>query len=562
MTERLFNTFQIASLLRAAPGAVVEWMVKGWLNSSRTPGGVSQVTESDLVRFLEDQGFDFGEELTGAFTAEQRDEVYRRARARKAAANGAGAPVKTARSVAAPEPDQPDEADEPSEPVYDQPAEVDEPSEPVYDQPAEADESSEPVYDQPAEADEPSEPVYDQPVETDDQPEAEMPEIEADELPLPEAPEVPLVDAALSGLLAGQICDAILADAVKHGARAVHLTPHRDGLKLQLRINGSLRDKPQFNRRLPDGLRREIIACFLNRANLDIAAGDLVVPHSVEFTRSIEGSQLTLRLSALPTVNGPRLVICMPCPVADIELLALEDAARPRLEKLLQGDGLIVVASKRRIGRDLTLRALLAAADTDGRNVIAIEQNSQPELDDVAQIQIDPLVGLTCATAMAAMEDQDADTIILTELRDPATALAAFDAAHDGALVIAGINAISALAAISELLAMGLEPWPLASTLKAIVEQASVRTLCEHCRQSAGGCDLCAQTGWSGRMVLSGVVFVEGQLAELIRTGAADEQFERAIAQIGSGSLAHAAQVAVDTGVTTPAEVARILRRS
>ena len=496
MTERLFSTFQIASLLRTAPGAVVEWMVKGWLNSSRTPGGVSQVTESDMVKFLEDQGFDFGEELSGALTAEQRDEVYRRARARKAAANGAGTPVKTATVVAAPQPEQPD-----------------------------------------------------QPGEMDDQSEAEMPQVEADELPFPETPQAPPIDAAPPRLRAGQICDAILADAVKHGARAIHLTPHRDGLKLQLRINGSLRDKPQFNRRLPDGLRREIIACFLNRANRDIAPGDLALPHSVEFTRSIEGSQLTFRLSALPTVNGPRLVIRMPCPAADIELLALEDAARTRLEELLQGDGLIVVASKRRTGRDRTLRALLAAADTDGCSVIAIERNSAPDLDDVVQLQINPAAGLTYAAAMAGMEYQDADAIVLTELRDPAVAFNAFDAAHDGALVIAGINAGSAPAAIGELRAMGLEPWPLASTLKAIVEQAAVRTL------GADG-------GWSGRMVLSGVVFVEGELVELIRTGGLAEQFERAIAQGSPGSLAHAAQVAVDTGITTPAEVARILRRN
>ena len=507
MTERLFSTFQIASLLRAAPGAVVEWMVKGWLNSSRTPGGVSQVTESDMVKFLEDQGFDFGEELIGALTAEQRDEAYRRARARKAAANGAGTPVKTATVVAAPEPDQPDQPDEP---------------------------------------------LYDEPVEMDDQPEAETPQIEADELPLPETPQASPIDAAPPGLRAGQICDAILADAVKHGAQVVHLTPHRDGLKLQLRINGSLRDKPQFNRRLPDGLRREIIACFLNRANRDIVPGDLALPHSVEFTRSIEGAQLTLRLSALPTVNGPRLVIRMPCPAADIELLALEDAARTRLEELLQGDGLIVVASKRRTGRDRTLRALLAAADTDGRSVIAIEQNSRPDLDDVAQLQINPAAGLTYATAMAGMEYQDADAIVLTELRDPAVAFNAFAAAHDGALVIAGINASSAPAAIGELLAMGLEPWPLGTTLKAIVEHAAVRTLCEHC----------ARSGRSGRTVLSGVVFIEGELAELIRTGGSAGQFEQAIAQGGSGSLAHAAQAAVDTGITTPAEVARILRRN
>ena len=238
------------------------------------------------------------------------------------------------------------------------------------------------------------------------------------------------------------------------------------------------------------------------------------------------------------------------------EALVLEVSARTRLEELLQGDGLIVVAAKRKIGRDQTLRTLLASSDTTARSVIAIEQNCKPNLDEVVQLQLNPPAGLTCASAATAIEDQDADTILLTELRDPSTAFGAFQAAHDGALVIAGINANSALEATSEMLAMGLEPWPLGRTLKAIVEQASIRTLCQHCEN---GCDRCEQTGWLGRTVLSGVVFIEGEIADLIRKGTSPEQLAQAIAQVGSGSLACAAQSAVDAGITTPQEVAHIL---
>ena len=270
-----------------------------------------------------------------------------------------------------------------------------------------------------------------------------------------------------------------------------------------------LRNKLNFDRHLPDGLRHQTIACMLNRANPDIDSETLTVPLSAEFTQTIDGQDLTLRLSALPTVHGPRLVIHMPPPAADLESLALEDAAHTRLEKLLQVDGLILVAAKRRTGRDMTLRALLNAADTNGRSAIAVERNSAPDLDNVVQVQINPAAGLTYAAAMAAMEHQDADAIVLTELRDPATAIKAFDAAHDGALVIAGINANSASEAITELLAMGLEPWPLGGTLKAIVEQG-------------------ARTDTTPP---SSVTFVEGQLVEVIRHGGTAAQRDQAIAQ-------------------------------
>ena len=129
------------------------------------------------------------------------------------------------------------------------------------------------------------------------------------------------------------------------------------------------------------------------------------------------------------------------------------------------------------------------------------------------------------------------------------------DAAHDGSLVIAGINAHSAASAMDELLVMGLEPWPLGGALKAIVEQTSVRTLCPRCQ---GGCDACEQTGWSGRKVLSGVVFIDAHLGELIRTGGSPQQFAQIVAQTSQTSLSDAAQAAVDAGETTVEEVAHI----
>ena len=458
MTERLFSTYQIAKLLGTTLSSVAKWMDKGSLSICRMPDGTIRITESALIKFLTEQGIDLGDVL-----AKAGDTKF----ATLDSVSGLlpqTVPGETAGALA---------------------------------------EATAPVT--------PPRPTDDEPDRTGDQPPEQPPAIEiapADESPGETSAAQP-AEAAQPDLHAEQVCDAILADAAGHGAQAIHITPHRDRLVLQLRINGMLRDKPNFVKCRNAELRQEVIACLLNRADPDIDPETLTVPHNAEFTWRIDGQDLTLRLSALPTVRGPRLVIHMPCQAADLELLALEDAARAGLEKLLQADGLIVVASKRRTGRDLALRALLNAADIEGRSVIAIEQNSAPDLDNVAQLQINPAAGLTYATAMAEMEHQDADAIVLTELRDPATAFKAFDAAHDGALVIAGINTNSASAAISELLAMGIEPWPLGGTLKAIVEQSSR----------------------SDRTVLSGVIFVEGQLAEVIRGGGTAAQCDQAIAQ-------------------------------
>ena len=472
MTERLFSTYQIAKLLGTTLSSVTKWMDKGSLSTCRMPDGTTRITESALIKFLTEQGIDLGDVLAKAGNTEGATvDSVSGLLPQTVPGETAGAPAEATAAATPPRPidDEPDR-------TGDQP-----PEQPPATEIAPADESSgETSAAQPAEAAQPD-------------------------------------------LHAEQICDAILADAAGHGAQVIHITPRRDRLVLQLRINGMLHDKPNFDKRRNADLRQEIIACLLDRADPDIDPETLTVPHNAEFTRKIDGHDLTLRLSALPTVHGPRLVIHMPCQAADIELLALEDIARARLEELLQADGLIVVASKRRTGRDLTLRALLNAADIDGRSVIAIERNSAPELNNVVQLQINPAAGLTYATAMTAIEHQDADAIVLTELRDPATASKAFDAAHDGALVIAGINVNSASEAITELLAMGIEPWPLGSTLKAIVEQTSVPAPCE-------------QGDRSGRTVLSGVIFVEAQLAEVIRRGGTAGQCDQAIAQARHGA--------------------------
>jgi len=462
MTDRLFNAFQVASLLRVSPGAIVEWMNEGWLRPAPEADGAACVYESEVVAFLETQGFDFGDELTLARTIEQRDEIYHRAiEARLSGSGGAAARHKTTHASA------------------------------------------------------------------------------------------PAADGA-EELRAGQICDAILADAVKNQAQAIHLTPHPGGLKLQLRIDGALNDKPKFDRDLSKGLKREIIACMLNRADPDITPDDLKTPRGIEFSRPVEGLQTEFRLSLLPTVDGPRLVIETNLAPA---IKVLEGRTGERLGELLRGDGLILVASRRRIGRDRTLRTLLGRCDTAGRSVISVQQDASPRLDNIVQVRLDPAGGFTFAAAAAELRRQDADTIALSELRDPQTAFNAFEAAHDGSLVLAGINAVSASSALDELLVMGLEPWPLGTTLKAIVEQTSVPAICKRCE---GGCERCGHTGWFGRTVISGVVFVDNRMTELIRTGGSVEQFAQAIALSSRTSLADAAQDAVDAGETTVEQIAHI----
>jgi general secretion pathway protein E len=362
--------------------------------------------------------------------------------------------------------------------------------------------------------------------------------------------------------------EAILADAIRRGAQSIHITPRRDRVVLQMRIDGQLLDQSDFDSPLGDDAKQQIITSVLNLAGADTDPAALARPLNSEFTHKTGAAEITLGVSAIPTVHGAKIVIRLPLPEADLKLLGLSQLAESQLAQLLGADGLIVVSAKRRIGRDAILGAMLQTADTNGTSVIAVGDFAAPASDSTSLLRIDSAAGLTYSTATAGIERQDADAIVLGELRDPITTSNAFEAAHDGALVIAGTNVVSAGQVIEELRSMGLENWPLGNTLKAVVEQIVVSVLCEHCRSRKDdsspyepkGCDRCGQSGWSGRIVLSGIVFVANRLAQLVRNGESIEQINSTIAESCPESLARIAQNAVDTGITTRAQVDGILR--
>jgi len=409
-------------------------------------------------------------------------------------------------------------------------------------------------------------------------------EVAAPEAPAPEAPAVeappvesrPLAEffaairAATPAAMPDQIADAILADAIRCGAQALHLTPRREGLALQLRLGGLLHDKVHFSRRLPQGLGPKLLAHLMALAGLD---PNTPLPKSADFVRFVEGREARLHLSAVPTIHGPRIVIHLPQPPAAQGLLQLGmgETDRQRIEQILSGGGMVVVAAPRRPGPGGMLRALLAAADTADRSVVAVEKTAGPEVQGAARMRIDPGAGMTYAVALEAMGDQDADVILVGELRDPLTAAAALEAAHDGALVLAGMNVPGAPGAVGELLAMGLEPWPLAAAMQAVIEQAALRMLCDHCKKpaeqgtglaacTAAGCDHCAHTGYRGEIHLAAVLYVEGEVADAVRRGAPADQIAQAAERAGMRSLRQLALKEIRRGFSSPEEIARVLR--
>ena len=233
-------------------------------------------------------------------------------------------------------------------------------------------------------------------------------------------------------------------------------------------------------------------------------------------------------------------------------------------------------------GKTTTLYASLTKLNDGSRNILTVEDPVEYALDGIGQTQVNNQVGMSFAAGLRAILRQDPDVVMVGEIRDPETAEIAVQASLTGHLVLSTVHTNSAIAAITRLRDMGIEPFLLASTVTAIVAQRLVRRLCPSCKthyQPAKrecddlgikpnsklrffkpvGCAKCHQIGYIGRLGLYEVVVMDDTLRGMIHDGSreidmADYAFQTRKDLLQSGA-AH-----VLSGLTSAEEVLRVCR--
>ncbi|MGZ8998385.1 MAG: GspE/PulE family protein, partial [Allosphingosinicella sp.] len=215
------------------------------------------------------------------------------------------------------------------------------------------------------------------------------------------------------------------------------------------------------------------------------------------------------------------------------------------------------------------------------RNILTVEDPVEYAVDGVGQTQINPQVGLSFATGLRAMLRQDPDVVMVGEIRDRETADVAVQAALTGHLVLSTVHTNDAVGAITRLRDMKVEPFLIASTVRAVLAQRLVRRLCPQCRQPVTatgsrqsaldlesdavvyeprGCPACGQSGYKGRVGLFEAVKVDDTIRRLINSGG-DEAAITAHAFRHGQRLSKAARALVLEGVTSPEEAVRVSRQ-
>lgn len=376
-----------------------------------------------------------------------------------------------------------------------------------------------------------------------------------------------------------RLINGIIADAVRHGVSDIHVEPYESGLIVRMRVDGVLRE----SLRMPAHVAPVVVSRIKVMARLDIA--ERRIPQDGRIGLTLGGKQLDVRVSTLPSRAGERVVLRILDKDAaglSIEALGIDGAAEAILrEALAEPNGIILVTGPTGSGKTTTLYAALQQLNDGSRNILTVEDPVEYAIDGVGQTQVNAKVGMSFAAGLRAILRQDPDVVMVGEIRDRETADIAVQAALTGHLVLSTVHTNDAVGAITRMRDMKVEPFLLASTIRAVVAQRLVRRLCDACRTpvdahdgvgalmgfAAGeivyrpaGCDACGQTGFRGRIGVFEAVRIDGAVRQMINDGADESDIARH-AFSRAPNLTAAARALVVAGKTTPEEAIRISRR-
>lgn len=353
------------------------------------------------------------------------------------------------------------------------------------------------------------------------------------------------------------VLDHLLRQAALGGASDLHLEPRKNRVHVRQRIDGILRPVPVEDPIPPATLLSRIKVM----AGMDIAVRRR--PQDGGFVLRHEGRAFGVRVSTLPVTGGEKAVLRIldsDRAPSDLEALGLAGEDLARVQQMLRGgQGVVLTAGPTGSGKSSTLSAAVAELDRVGSNVVTLEDPVEYRLPGVSQVQVHRRAGLTFPVALRAVLRQDPDVVMIGEIRDRETAEIAMAAAVTGHLVLSSIHTIDAPSAVTRLLHMGVPPYLVAGGLAGIVAQRLVRRLCTQCGGRPRGCDRCPD-GYRGRMGIFQVLRVTESLREEIVREAGTSTLRRRATAAGMGSMVADARRKVAEGLTSPHEVARVLR--
>ena len=385
------------------------------------------------------------------------------------------------------------------------------------------------------------------------------------------------------GRVAPEIISEIFDDAILYRASDIHFEPEEKEVMVRFRIDSVLQEAGRIPIEYYENILNRIKVQSRMRIDDHFSAQDGALRHVQP-----NGNAIDARISIIPTVDGEKIAIRLLSEYArnfsfrdlgisaDNERLLTAAADKPF--------GMILVTGPTGSGKTTTLYALLKTLNHRDVNITTIEDPVEYRILGVNQIQVNPRTNLTFAQGLRSIVRQDPDIILVGEIRDNETAEISINAALTGHLLFSTFHANDAPTSIPRILDMGVEPFLLSSTLKVIIAQRLVRKICESCRYSVAinkdqlkslgntvsrlsssqtvyegkGCNVCAHTGYKGRIGIFEFIDVTKEMQELILKRPSTNEIWQLARNQGAKSLFEDGILKVNAGVTSIEELMRV----
>lgn len=413
-----------------------------------------------------------------------------------------------------------------------------------------------------------------------------------------------------------QTVNLLLEYAIKSSASDIHIEPREEFVQIRYRIDGVLREV----NRLPRNVLGALVSRIKILSNLKI--DERRVPQDGRFKITVSGRQYALRVSTLPIADGEKVVMRIldeSNQSVTLEQLGYWGKSLVDIkEAMQQPNGMILVTGPTGSGKSTSLFSILSELNTPDVNISTIEDPVEYKIPGVNQTQTNVKAGMTFASGLRALLRQDPNIIMVGEIRDGETANLGVQAALTGHLVFSTLHTNNAATCLPRLLDMDIEPFLIASTVKAVIGQRLVRRLCTFCRQhytptsdeiknieslfglsgsrdigyinrlesqaasekiggdaeqntndttitglwkeSAKGCDECNHQGFKGRLGIYEVLDVSQTIQRSITTNATSSEIQDEAINDGMVTMQIDGLIKALRGVTTISEVLRVTR--
>ncbi len=378
-----------------------------------------------------------------------------------------------------------------------------------------------------------------------------------------------------------RLVNLILFQGVKERASDIHIEPFQKELKVRYRIDGILYQRLTPPKRYQPAM----ISRLKVMAKMDIAEKRL--PQDGRIPIRIADKEIDIRVSIIPTTFGERVVLRLLDKSSvhfGIEEIGLSPDQLREVEELIRRpNGILFVTGPTGSGKTTTLYAALSHINSPDKNIVTIEDPVEYQLGGIAQIQVNPRIGLTFAHGLRSVLRHDPDVILVGEVRDVETAEIAIQAAMTGHLVFSTLHTNDAASAVTRLVDMGIEPFRIASVVRAVLAQRLLRVLCPECKEEyspegealrvAGispaqlrgsvvyrpkGCPSCSGTGYRGRTGIYEIMRVSDPVRQLIMKKADSTAISRKALDEGMKTLRDDGALKFLEGATSLEELMRV----